>query len=185
MKRSLRTLLILCLVLALSVVLVGCSNDAQKAANDAEGEEHHDDHDHEEHHHHDICYEWSGIFEFEEGKYTMKFNKNDGDDSILVAFISADSGIKDIEHHAIHVMEAEAKEVEKDGSFVAENEYTYKLELNGEPAEFEFELEKPGRYYVFTEHMPEEFDMQILNADGEEIKAENPKVYEDHDHDHE
>lgn len=184
MKKSLRTLLILCLVLTLSLVLVGCTNDAEKAGSDVEaGEEHDHDHDHDDdHHHHDICYEWSGIFEFEEGKYTMKFNKNDGDESILVAFISADSGIKDIEHHAIHVMEAEAKEVKKDASFVAENEYTYNLELNKEAAEFEFELEKPGKYYIFTEHMPEEFDMQILNADGEELKAEDPKVYEDHDH---
>jgi len=194
MKKLLRNILLLGLILALGLTVVGCSKDegkeekkvgVEQAEEPEQSTESEEAEENEEDHHHDIAYEWSGIYEFKEGDHTVKFNKNEGDESILVAFISADGNIKDIEHHAAHVMEAEAKDVEKDGDFVAENEYTYKLALNKEAAEFKFKVEKPGKYYVFTEHMPEEFDMEILNADGEALKADKPTVYEgDHDHDH-
>lgn len=192
MKKVLRNVLLLGLILALGLTVVGCNKNEEKeeskveetAAKENVEKENEEKENTEEDHHHDIPYEWSGIYEFAEGDHTIKFNKNEGDESILVAFISTDGNIKDMEHHAAHVMEAEAKDVEKDGNFVAENEYTYKLALNKEGAEFKFKVEKPGKYYVFTEHMPEEFDMEIFNADGEAIKVDNPTVYEsDHDHD--
>lgn len=177
MKRFLRSLLLMGLVLSLGLTMLACS--PQKT--DVETAQDHDEE--EDHHHHDIPYEWSGIFEFEEGNYTMKFNKNEGDESILVAFISTAGSITDMEHHAAHVMEAEAIDVEKDGDFIAENEYTYKLDLNEDRTEFKFEVETPGEYYVFTEHLPEEFDMEILNEEGEVLEADNPTEYEgDHDH---
>ena len=174
MKKFLCNLLLMCLILALGLTAVACTaDDGEEAANGSED------------HHHDINYEWSGIFELAEGTYTIKFNKNEGDESILVAFISSEGGITDIEHHAAHVMEAEAIDVDKGASFTAENEYTYNLDLNNETAEFEFEMEAPGKYYVFTEHLPEEFDMEILNSDGEVLEAAEPTEYEgDHDHDH-
>ena len=171
MKKNLRGLLLMCLILAMGLTVVACTTD--------------DGDDHDEDHHHDLNYEWSGIFELGEGTHTIKFNKNEGDESILVAFISSEGSITDIEHHAAHVMEAEAIDVAKETSFTAENEYTYDLELNSETAEFEFEMEAPGKYYVFTQHLPEEFDMEILNSDGEVLTADEPTEYEgDHDHDH-
>ncbi|MGN9164316.1 hypothetical protein ACTNDY_03375 [Tissierellaceae bacterium HCP3S3_D8] len=196
MEKNLRNLLLMCLVLTLALTVVGCSkgeekkpeNETDVVAQDGEnveGGQEEQDHDEEEDHHHDIPYEWSGIFEFAEGTHTIKFNKNEGDESILVAFISADGSIKDMEHHAAHVMDAEAVDVEKDGSFEAENEYTYKLDLKSESAEFKFDVKEPGKYYVFTEHLPQEFDMEILNPEGQALEVENPTEYEgEHDHTH-
>lgn len=184
MKKFLRSLMLMCLILSLGLTAVACTTDnGGDAANGSEDYDH--DHDDDEDHHHEINYEWSGIFELEEGTHTIKFNKNEGDESILVAFISSEGSITDIEHHASHVMEAEAIDVAKDASFTAENEYAYDLELNNQTAEFEFEMELPGRYYVFTQHLPEEFDMEILNPEGEVLTADEPTEYEgDHDHDH-
>lgn len=181
MKKFLRSILLLGLVLSLGFALIGCSkSDGKKEAVLSEapnGEE-------EEDHHHDLPFEWSGIFDLEDENYTIKFNKNEGDESILISFISIEGNIEDMEHHAAHVMEAEAIAVEKDGSFVAENEYTYNLALNEESSEFKLELKKPGKYYVFTEHLPEEFDMEILSSDGVVLKAAEPTEYEsDHNHD--
>lgn len=182
MKKFLRVLLLMFLVLALGITAIACTTD-DEGDHDHDHEEH--DHDDEHGHHHDINYEWSGIYELGEGTHRIKLNKNEGDESILVAFISSEGSISDIEHHAAHVMEAEAIDVAKDASFTAENEYTYNLDLNNETAEFEFEMESPGNYYVFTQHLPEEFDMEILNPDGEVLEADEQTEYEgDHDYDH-
>lgn len=175
MKRFLRSLLLMAMVLSLGLTMIACSaeKDVVGATNDGG----------EEDHHHDIPYEWSGIFQFAEGDHTVKFNKNDGDESILLAFISTAGTIADMEHHAAHVMESEAVDVEKDGSFTAENEYTYKLDLENETAEFKFTVKTPGEYYLFTEHLPAEFDMEILSPEGEILEADSPTEY-DGDHEH-
>lgn len=179
MRKGFSRLLLVCLILALGLSVVGCS----PKKNDVNVGLEQDDIQGEGIDHHDIPYEWSGIFEFGEGVHTIKFKKNEGDESILVAFISTESNISDMEHHAAHVMEAEAIDVEKDGKFIAENEYTYNLDLKKELAEFQFEIESPGRYYVFTEHLPSEFQMEVLNPEGEVLKIDSPTEYEgDHDH---
>ena len=168
MKKMIRKFLLLSLLVSLSVGITGCSQDKAE----------------EDDHHHDIPFEWSGLYEFEDGEYIIRFNENEGDESMLISFIRKDLNISDLEHHAIHVMEASAVEVEKDGEFIAESEYTYKLELNNDTAEFRFTLEEAGEYYLFMEHMPEEFDLEILDANGNVLVASEQTEYEGHDHSH-
>ena len=128
MKKMIRKFLLLSLLVSLSVGITGCSQDKAE----------------EDDHHHDIPFEWSGLYEFEDGEYIIRFNENEGDESMLISFIRKDLNISDLEHHAIHVMEASAVEVEKDGEFIAESEYTYKLELNNDTAELDSPWKKQG-----------------------------------------
>lgn len=168
MKKMIQKFMLVGLVIALSAGIIGCSQGGAE----------------EDDHHHDIPFEWSGLYEFEDGQYTISFNENEGDESMLISFIKADSSISDLEHHAIHVMEAIAIEVEKDGEFVAQSEYTYKLGLKNDTAEFSFTLEEAGSYYLFMEHMPEEFDLEIVDASGQILIASEQVEYEGHDNSH-
>lgn len=136
-------------------------------------------------HHHAIPFEWGATYELAEGTYSLQFNENPhGDETILVAYILDDGKIKDIDHHAAHVMEADPEKVDVEGNFVAESEYAYQLTLNQERTSYTFEIKQAGQYALFVEHHADEVKMQILDASGAEVTAQNPQEYEGHDHDH-
>ncbi|WP_041720268.1 hypothetical protein [Alkaliphilus metalliredigens] len=157
-------------VALLMLVLVACGSNEEEV-NTAEDDGH------------EIPYEWSGVYTFEEDTYTLKFNKNEGDESCMIAFISKESGITDIEHHAIHIMEADMEDIAADSHFVAKDEYGYNLILNPDTSNFTIDMEKSGEYFLFVEHFPEEFDLQVLDSSGNELMAKDMVEYEgDHQH---
>lgn len=140
-------------------------------------------------HHHELPYEWGGSYELEAGTYTLKFNQNEhGDESILLAFILEGSNISDPEHHAAHMLEEDASNldrIEAGEEFDALHEYSFLLGLNleGESA-FTFTISEAGSYRMFAEHHVEEFGLQILAEDCSEIAVQHPVEYEGHDHSH-
>lgn len=161
MKRIIASLL--CVLL----LAVGCSAPAEPEGHG--------------HDHGDLPYEWSGELELAPGTYTMEFQES-GDPSVAIAFVLLDSAIEDLEHHAHHILEAELEEVNPGDTFTALPDYGYHLILNPDQTSFTFEIEEGGRYVLFTEHMPEEFDLVFRNAAGEELVPENQQEYEGHDH---
>lgn len=179
MKKTLRGILLLVLVLALGVSMVACG-DKEKAEDPVEEPEVVAEEAGEEEHTHDAPYEWRGTYAFEEGEYTIKFNKNDGDAHMAVGFLKTDAPIDDFEHHAAHMMGEDAglEHVEKDGTFEAKHEYAYELELNKETAEFKFTIAE-GEYFLFTEHLPEEFDLEIIDAEGNVLEATDAQEYDE------
>lgn len=164
-----------------AVILGGCGekNEAVQKEVDAAGQVE-DGLDH-----HDVSFEWSGEFELEEGQYTLTFHENaGGDEHVKIVFIEDDGSIQDLDHHAAHIMEADAEQVKADGTFTAESEYAYELALNTDQTVFTFNLEQAGKYTVFTEHHPNELGLKVTNSEGQEIPAENEKEYDAHDHEH-
>ncbi|MBM4765265.1 hypothetical protein [Bacillus sp. B15-48] len=154
-------------------------NDDNGLEEDAEGIGHHDE----------LPYEWAGSYELAGGIYTLKFNQNElGDESMLIAFILENSNITDLEHHAAHMMEEDAPNLNSilvGEEFEAHHEYTYLLALNTEgESTFTFTISQAGRYRIFTEHHPDEFGMQILTEEDSEIAVNDSVEYEGHDHDH-
>ncbi|WP_216828685.1 hypothetical protein [Alkalihalobacterium elongatum] len=136
-------------------------------------------------HHHELPYEWKGSYEFSEGTYTLQLNKNKhGDETMLIAVLLENSNIKDLDHHAAHLMEAPAEEVNEDETFKAIHEYIYLLPLKQDQTTFTFSITETGRYALFLEHDASEFKMQIFEENGEEIEVQNEKRYEGHGHDH-
>lgn len=135
-------------------------------------------------HHHELPYEWRGSYDLVEGTYTLQLNKNEhGDETMLVAFIMENSNIHDLDHHAAHLMEATAEEVNEEQAFEAKHEYVYLLPLN-EKTTFTFTITKGGQYALYLEHDAEEFDLEIFNNNNDEIAAENVRQFEGHEHGH-
>jgi len=183
MKKS---LILVTLFLVFALLFCGCAQDTAILANetvdetpDEEPEAEHQcdlDHDH-------YPFEWSGEISFSAGLYNLKFEES-GDPSIEIIFISSEGNLEDSEIFAHHVWEAEKELVEAGESFTALYDYGYKLMLDPEGTSFTFEVIEAGDYLVFTEHLPEEFQMQITNLDGEMLTPNWDKEYEGHDHDH-
>ncbi len=179
MKIRLRFLVILGVLLLLAA---GCGAGYGTVAGDENGpavEYVDDDYECE---HDELPYEWSGEFYFEPGSYTFEFGESD-DPSCAVAFMIVDADMDDIAHMAIYVMEAHMDTVAPGGSFKAEPEYGYILDLNPDGTTFTFEIEEEGEYALFTEHFPHEFDLRVVDSEGNELLPENPVEYEEH-HDH-
>jgi hypothetical protein len=146
------------------------------------GHYHEDGHDHD-HDHGEEPYEWSGIFAFEPGTYTMHFEES-GDPSIEVVFM-LESGDRDHDDHmAYHIWEHEMDPVDAGGSFEAEVNHGYLLTLNPDHTDFTFTITEAGDYLVYMEHFPSEFDLKILDSGGEEVVPTDIVEYEGHDHDH-
>lgn len=136
--------------------------------------------------HHDIPFEWGATYELGEGTYTLQFNENPNqDESILVAFILDDGKIEDMAHHAAHIMEAEPEKVAVEEEFVVESEYAYQLPLKKDQTSHSFEIKEAGQYALFIEHRADEVKMQMLDASGSKVTAQNPREYEGHGHDDE
>lgn len=132
-----------------------------------------DDHGHE---HGDLPYEWSGELMFEPGTYEMVFQES-GDPAMDIAFVILDGSINDVEHHAHHILEADMVLVGAGDSFSALPDYGYTLGLNPDHTTFTFHIEEGGRYSLFTEHKPEEFDLAFFNEAGELLVPENQQEY--------
>ena len=131
------------------------------------GHDHGDGHSHD-HDHGEEPYEWSGVFAFEAGTYTMHFEES-GDPSIEVVFMLGSGDRDHDDHMAYHIWEHEMKPVEAGGSFEVEVNHVYLLALNPDHTDITFTITEAGDYLVYMEHFPWEFDLKILNSDGEEI----------------
>ncbi|RQD77168.1 MAG: hypothetical protein D5R97_02995 [Candidatus Syntrophonatronum acetioxidans] len=189
MKR--KSLILLAVLMIGLLVIGGCGQEAaapveddHEEQEDAQEEEYECDLDHDE-----LPFEWSGEYNFTEGTYTMEFMESH-DPSCAVAFVMKEGNVEEIHYHAHHIMEAHMDKVEPTGTFNAYPDYGYILELSPEGTSFDFEIQEPGDYIVFFEHFPHEFDLRIMDNDGNEIEAQNPVEYvddhhHDHDHDHE
>ncbi len=139
------------------------------------GHDHSHDHDHD-HDHGEEPYEWSGVFAFETGTYTMHFGES-GDPSIEVVFM-LDSGDRDHDDHmAYHIWENEMDPVDAGGSFEVEVDHGYILTLNPESTDISFIIAEDGDYLLYLEHMPWEFDLKIYDVNGLEIAPKDEVEY--------
>ncbi len=131
------------------------------------GHTHNHGHAHD-HDHGEEPYEWSGLFAFAVGTYTMVFEES-GDPSIELVFMS-DAGDRDhSDHIAYHILEEEIKTVNPGDSFEAEVNHAYMLILNPDQTEFTFTVAEAGDYLIYMEHFPREFNLRFFDGSGEEI----------------
>lgn len=188
MNKFVKKLVLLGLIASIGATMVACGSDDKEVAKDEPAvveeveKEEVEETESEEGHTHEAPFEWSGKMSFNEGEeYTLKFNSNDEKEEVItIGFLRTDANIDDIEHHAAHMMD---HEVEKEHfhigeDFHAEHEYAYELALEGGTGEIKFNTHE-GEYYVFLEHMPEEFNLEILDAEGNQVEISEEKVYEE------
>ncbi len=172
-----KKLLLLGVAASLGTTMVACSQEGAKAPETTKKVEQ----EAETEHSHALSFEWRGKMAFEEGEYTLKFNKNDGENMVNIGFLKEDGrDIHDVEHDAIHMMEHDSKKdhLHLGEKFHAEHFNAYEIELNGKTGVVQFDIHE-GEYQVFFQHMPEEFDLEILDAKGEKVEVIEEEVYEE------
>lgn len=146
------------------------------------GHDHGDGHDHD-HDHGEEPYEWSGVFAFQFGTYTMLFEES-GDPSIEVVFMLESGDREHDDHKAFHIWEDEMHSVDAGDIFEVEVDHGYVLTLNPDQTEFTFTIAEAGDYLVYKEHSPAEFNLKVLDSRGEEVIPTDIVEVEGHDHDH-
>ena len=113
----------------------------------------------------------------------MDFQES-GDPSMGVVFL-LDSGDRDYsDHMAYHIFEYELEEVSAGGSFEVVPEFGYNLILKPQGTTVSFVITEAGDYLVYTEHVPDEFDLVIIDQGGLELEPRDAVEYAEHDHDH-
>jgi hypothetical protein len=176
-------LIIICVIMAGLLILGGCSSEeaaenTEKEQDNTGGETAGHDHSQQD------VFEWSGIYEFPKGTYTLKFEEAGQDPSIKVAFLTEKEGQREQQDHlALHILEGRAMDVKPGGNFTVRNQRAYNLILNPEGTEFTFEVTLDTKYIIYTEHFAWEFDMKIFDADGNEIPVQDATDHAEH-HDH-
>ena len=185
MNKMKRNLVLMGLILSLGATMVAC-NDEEKApetpaVEQAEGEEAEADE-----HSHDMP-EWRGTYELAEGEYTVKINKNEGEDGLGIGFFKTETDLNEenFKDLVIHKMNGsmEMPHVHLGEEFEVENEQAYDIHLEGETGEVKFKVTDADEYYIFLEHMADEFDFEVVDAEGNVLEAKDVEVFE-HDHEH-
>ncbi|MDO5713365.1 MAG: hypothetical protein Q4Q07_02925, partial [Tissierellia bacterium] len=105
------------------------------------------------------------------------------DETMDLGVVKLGENIKDLEHHASHLMVIEDKEeVKQEGTFTAQPDYLYTLEMNPEHGHINFVIEEDGEYALVLEHDPSESNMQVFDKD--EVEVLPKQEIKGHGHDH-
>lgn len=153
-KRSL--LLFLFCALFFAIALVGCGEDKPSALTSSG-----DEHEHGE-------YEWIGEFELNAGKYLFQFDASE-DPTMDVGFIKMGANVVDLDDYAAHLMLTDKEMIEQNSEFEAKSDYAYSFEMNEDRGRIYFTIKDDGVYAIITEHLPEESNMRIFDANNAEI----------------
>ncbi|MEN9722876.1 MAG: hypothetical protein RJB38_862 [Pseudomonadota bacterium] len=131
-------------------------------------------------------FEWHGVYRLDKGKYELHLNDGPDPSMSIVAL-----PLKDRQDETIHQAREKAVLLYSDkhqsvspGKDLSPKAVHYDLNLE-EPGDKRFSLSVPsdGEYIVFTQHMPEEFSMQVLR-DGKPVQTIGTHAYNPgHEHD--
>lgn len=184
MNKITKKLILLGVVASLGTAMVACGEKEEapkdEPAVEAEAEDT-EEADAGAEHSHTLAFEWRGKVAFEDGKYTLKFNKNDGEETINIGFLNDDGrDVHDMEHDGVHMMDKDSKKEHHHlgDTFHAEHFNAYEIDLEGKTGEVTIDVHK-GEYQIFLQHMPEEFDFEILDAEGNKVEILDSEVYEE------
>jgi hypothetical protein len=121
-------------------------------------------------------FEWGGAFELAPGDYSLLLQEGP-DPSIEVMVcevLDADelNPVKAAERVFTRFSAAVPAENETTGAVLRAGLRARRLELPATAeAAFVVRIARAGRYWLFTEHLPREFSLQLLGADGQEATA--------------
>ncbi|QCS44837.1 hypothetical protein [Natrinema versiforme] len=144
-----------------------------------------DDHEHE---HEDPPWEWGGLYDLDSGTYAYTYQEGP-DPDMQFAFVSAEEGG---DHGLYHAGETATDLFEHgdadvsvtDGETVQPSSDTlYRVDFadSGETT-MELEVESGGYYSIFTAHVPDEFEAELLSEDGEELSPDATERHSTHGH---
>ena len=117
-------------------------------------------------------FEWTGVFSLGTGRY--EFSLAEGPDPSMSLVVVPDQGTDDADlregaEWCVREYAEPSKALQPGEEIPAGEHVNLRLDSPGRKSFF-FEVAKPGRFGFFTQHLPEEFDLQLRNADGEAFK---------------
>ncbi|SFD86103.1 GTP-binding protein [Nitrosomonas sp. Nm166] len=137
-------------------------------------------------------FEWSGVYQLDEGIYTLIFNAGP-DPTINVSLLriantlneSMQTTFNSAAESAVLAFSSDETAL-KPGEAIQAFGKWYQLQLNTNKSRFSLLIDQPGIYALFTEHHPDEFHAHLENADGNRLQAVITRAYKpDHEHDEE
>ncbi len=134
----------------------------------------------------ELPFEWAGLFELEPGRYTL--NLKPGPDPTIDLVLGgpgleAQAVFDTWKRNSIVLYSGDPVFVKADTSLEA-GETLYRLPVDEEEgASATLTIERPGRYVLFTQHLPEEFEL-TLRRDGKlYLPVEEHRYASPHEHD--
>jgi G3E family GTPase len=133
-------------------------------------------------------FEWAGVYNLPEGKYVL--NLEDGPDPTMSALMcevndSSLEALNLLQEQAAHWLSDEHKKLNVNGTF-SPSQTPFKLSLDKATGQkrFHLHINQAGRYALFTQHQPSEFNMFISNETGAPLEIVVEKLYNPgHEHD--
>jgi len=134
----------------------------------------------------ELPFEWAGLYDLEPGDYLLAFKP--GPDP-TIDLVLGGPGLQEKalfdawKRESIVLYSSDALDLQSD-SAINPGEILYRLPVDWEKgAETRLHIEHPGRYVLFTQHLPEEFEM-ALSRDGIAVApAEAHEYASPHEHD--
>jgi hypothetical protein len=133
-------------------------------------------------------FEWAGAFDLAAGRYSLVLQQGP-DPTMDLAFCPVDasdgSDPAKAAERAFGWFSAASLHLRATGATIspAPEALTLDLPASGE-ARFVLNVDKPGAYWLFTQHLPSEFALQLLREDGSAVSASVEKDFAPgHSHD--
>jgi G3E family GTPase len=125
-------------------------------------------------------FEWAGAFELGPGGGELALGEGP-DPSMSIALLPIGAGgeaeLAAGAEVAFRVFSDEAA-ARRAGDAIAAGCTHWRLDLTGPGAKrFPLRVDRPGRYGLYTEHLPEEFDIRVLDAGGASIAPRAVRAY--------
>ena len=132
-------------------------------------------------------FEWGGMFQLEAGTYTLALDEGP-DPAMQLALLPATAATREalevVQEQAVRVFSSEEKALNP-GATLIPGSTLYRLNLWETPLHFVLEIPTAGVYALFTEHGPDEFNLQLLCADKDPEPELSHAYKPDHEHDEE
>ena len=114
-------------------------------------------------------FEWTGVYSLDAGRYEL--NLSDGPDPAMSLVVvpgqsADDAALREGAEWCVRQYAEPAESIHPGDEIPAGKHMNLRLDSPGRKSFF-FEVDAPGRFGFFTQHLPEEFDLQLRNADGE------------------
>ncbi len=131
----------------------------------------------------ELPFEWSGVFTLEAGGYELSFQPGpDPSIDLVLGAMDDEQDFDSWKSRCILLYSDEAAAPAETGLTPAER--LYRLPVDGQKGgRFRVHIPRPGRYALFTQHLPAEFDMR-LTLGGAPVAADSQLEYASpHSHD--
>ncbi|MCG7874973.1 MAG: GTP-binding protein [Candidatus Thiodiazotropha taylori] len=131
----------------------------------------------------ELPFEWSGIFSLQTGDYELSFQPGpDPAIAVVLGAIEDGQSFEDWKHSSILLYSDDTAPLTETGLTPAKALYRLPVD-SASGGRYRVSIPRPGRYVLFTQHLPQEFSM-ALSLNGQPVLAETQKEYASpHSHD--